>query len=325
MISILMPVKNADKYLEECLDSIVNQTYTNWELIAVNDHSTDYSEDMLHAYADEHSGIKIYQNTGHGIISALQLAEQKSSGEFISRMDADDIMAHNKLEVLFAAINEHPVIATSYVRYFSEGELGEGYQKYEQWLNGLVDTNQHYEEIYKECVLPSPNWLMHRNTFNRLGGFGGIRYPEDYDLCFRAYAHQIEIIGVQQVLHHWRDYPSRTSRTNEHYKDNAFLQLKARYFHALDFDPKTKLVLWGAGSKGKKLAKILLDLQLNFKWITNNPNKLTAPIFGKALSPISTLETQETQAIIAVSGPQDQLQIQQYLKENPQIRPYWFC
>ena len=100
IISILMPVKNTALFLNECLDSIVNQNELNFELIAIDDHSTDESYSILSNYSSKDSRIKVFKNSGKGIIEALRLAYKKSSGSLITRMDSDDIMSINKLKVL---------------------------------------------------------------------------------------------------------------------------------------------------------------------------------------------------------------------------------
>ena len=100
LISILMPVKNAGLFLDECLNSILEQSYSKWELIAVNDNSTDNSLNLLNIHAKKDKRIKVLKNKGKGIIDALRSAYKQSQGEFISRMDADDLMAVDKLKVL---------------------------------------------------------------------------------------------------------------------------------------------------------------------------------------------------------------------------------
>ena len=99
-ISILMPVKNAESFLTECLDSIISQSYENWELIAVDDGSSDDSLQILKNYEQSDQRITAYRNDGVGIIDALRLAYNYSQGGMITRMDADDIMTSDKLEVL---------------------------------------------------------------------------------------------------------------------------------------------------------------------------------------------------------------------------------
>ena len=105
-VSVIMPVKNAMPYLSACLDSILNQTFKDWELIAVNDGSDDDSEETLLAYARSDSRICVYNNSGTGIIPALQLAYKKSSGNYIHRMDADDLMLPEKLQSLLDLLKE---------------------------------------------------------------------------------------------------------------------------------------------------------------------------------------------------------------------------
>ncbi len=99
-ISILMPVKNTDQFLIECLESIINQTETDFEFIAIDDHSTDESYSILKEYSLKDKRFKVFKNSGNGIIEALRLAYSKSSGNYITRMDSDDIMSLDKLKVL---------------------------------------------------------------------------------------------------------------------------------------------------------------------------------------------------------------------------------
>ena len=99
-ISILMPVKNTAPFLIECLESIIRQTETDFELIAIDDHSSDESHSILKEFAIKDKRIKVFKNTGIGIIEALRLAYSKSSGTYITRMDSDDVMSLTKLQVL---------------------------------------------------------------------------------------------------------------------------------------------------------------------------------------------------------------------------------
>ena len=97
LISILIPFKNTESYLVECLDSIVNQTYTNWELLIVDDGSTDTSYQIVQNYAIKDARIHLLSNGGSGIIEALRTGYKQAKGRFVTRMDSDDVMALNKL------------------------------------------------------------------------------------------------------------------------------------------------------------------------------------------------------------------------------------
>ena len=82
----------------ECLDSIVQQTYSHWELIIIDDGSTDASYQLVQNYANYDARIHLLSNTGNGIIEALRTGYKLAKGTFVTRMDSDDVMALNKLE-----------------------------------------------------------------------------------------------------------------------------------------------------------------------------------------------------------------------------------
>ena len=233
-----MPVRNASAYLEECLQSIISQTEKRWELLAINDHSSDDSFEILQTHASKDNRIKVFQNDGKGIIHALQLALKNSNGQFITRMDADDIMLLEKLVRLKNQLLKKGKghVCTALVEYISETSLGDGYRKYQNWLNDLTSKNENFSDIYKECVIPSPCWMVFREDLLQCDAFDSEIYPEDYDLVFRFYKNGLKVTSVLEPLHQWRDYAERSSRTDPHYADQSFLDLKIKYFQELDFD-----------------------------------------------------------------------------------------
>jgi len=316
LISILMPVRNASAYLDECLQSIIYQTEKHWELLAVDDHSSDNSFEILQKYASQDPRITIFKNIEKGIIPALQLAFKKSSGELITRMDADDIMRQQKLELLKKQLLQKGKghVCTAFVEYFSETPLGDGYQKYQNWLNELTSKNQNFNDIYKECVIPSPCWMVFREDLFRNGAFDPDIYPEDYDLVFRFYKNGLIVTAVKEPLHQWRDYAERSSRTDPNYADQSFLDLKVKYFLELDYDKNRNLILWGAGKKGKYLAKQFLLKEISFRWISNNERKTGLSISGNVLEDFKVIKSiQNPQIIIAVAAPDDQKEIEVFL------------
>ena len=316
LISILIPFKNTEEFIVDCLESIIKQSYTNWELLIVDDNSTDSSFSMVETMAQHDNRIKLFKNSGSGIIDALKLAFNQSTGELITRMDSDDIMYQNKLEILSNNLLTYGKrhVAVGMVNYFSAEGIKAGYKSYEIWLNGLTKNGTNYSEIYKECVIPSPCWMIHREDLISCNAFEPNRYPEDYDLAFRFYKHRYKCIPCDVVLHDWRDYSHRTSRTNEHYAENHFIPLKLDYFLELDYKPEKTLVVWGAGNKGKFIAKSLIEKNMAFEWICDNPKKIGRDIYGKILSPFNCLETIEnTQSIITVANKTAQTEIRDYM------------
>ena len=298
LISILMPMKDAGLFLRACLDSILGQSEENWELIVVNDHSSDDSGEILREFEDPR--IRVFENNGQGIIPALRLALSESAGELVTRMDADDLMKVGKL----ASMKNDLVregrghVALGLVEYICEGE---GFRKYAQWLNVLTREGRNFEEIYKECVIPSPCWMLWREDLEGCGAFGRDVYPEDYDLCFRFRERGLKCIACDEVLHVWRDHPDRASRNDENYADNRFLDLKLDYF--LKFESGGELLLWGAGRKGKLLAADLVKRKVDFRWLCNNKKKIGREIGGKVLEDCAVVNSlPDARVIVAVAG-----------------------
>lgn len=331
LVSIIMPFKNTSQFLKECIQSILNQSYTNWELCAVNDNSSDDSYRIAEEFSKQDARIKVFNNTGVGIISALQCAFSQSNGNFITRMDSDDLMDSDKLHTMIAQLKDNGSgkIALGLVKYFSEKIIGDGYQKYENWLNSLVIKGTNFSELYKECVIASPCWMVYREDFIKCGGFDNDIYPEDYDLTFRFYAQGFTCIPTNKIAHYWRDYGERTSRTHDHYAYNSFLEIKIFYFLKLNYDTSRPLVLWGAGKKGKKLAELLLENDVKFHWVCDNPEKIGKTIYGQKMLGLRDLKNSENvQSIIAVANPKAQETIKMYFsdrKKKPMVDYFFFC
>jgi hypothetical protein len=240
-------------------------------------------------------------------------------------------MSPQKLEVMVKALCSKGIghIAIGKVKYFSHRGISNGYERYEYWLNALTARGANFEEIYKECVIPSPCWMVHRADLDACGAFEPDRYPEDYDLTFRFYEKKLRCIPCDQVLHHWRDYDSRTSRTSEHYAQNYFLGIKLFYFLKLDRDTDRPLVLWGAGNKGKDIARQLVKQKIEFHWICDNPKKIGKSIYGQEMLPFDRYAAfDNAQSIVTVANEAAQTQIRDYffgLGRKEGLHYYFFC
>lgn len=327
-----MAARNTAAYLPECLASIQAQTFQDWELIAVNDRSSDGTKELLEAYAKEDPRIKVLDSKGERLIPALQTGYAASTAPLINRMDSDDRMPDYKLQLLHDTWHKHGkghLIAGGTEHFPDSGELGDGFKRYDAWLNHLARTNSHWQEIYTECVIPSHCWLVHRDDLDRAGAFDPDVYPEDYDLCFRFYRSGLKVIGIKEVLHHWRDRSDRISRTWTEYQDNRYFELKLPYFLELDRDREKPLVVWGAGRHGKDLAKLLIEANEPFHWVCNNPNKIGKHIYDVELQDESTINAlEEAQILISVLAPNERVEIRERLTRSgkqPGSDFWFFC
>lgn len=332
LISIIMAARDTAPYIEECLRSIQAQTFQDWELIAVNDRSTDETKEILLRFAEKDPRIRVMDSKGERLIPALQTGYAASRAPLINRMDSDDRMPSYKLQVMLDKWEQYGqgYIAAGGTEHFPDkGELGDGFKRYDAWLNELARNGSHWQEIYTECVIPSHCWLIHRDDLDKAGAFDPIVYPEDYDLCFRFYRSGLKVVGIDKVLHHWRDRSERISRTWEEYKDNRFFDLKLKYYLELDRDPERPLVIWGAGKHGKDLAKLLIENGQVFHWVCDNLNKIGHNIYGVFLQDMNDIPNMlDPQILIAVMAKEERQIIQEMLiswKKSQAVDFRFFC
>ncbi|MFY0598626.1 MAG: glycosyltransferase family 2 protein [Cyclobacteriaceae bacterium] len=330
LVSIVMAVKDTAPYLRDCIQSILKQTYQNWELIAVNDHSTDESPDILKEYTLLDSRVRFFNSDKPRLIPTLQVGMKQAKGDLINRMDSDDKMPLDKLEVLvdeWKKYGKGTIIAGGTRHFVDEGEVGGGFIKYEEWLNGVAKSSSHYQEIYTECVIPSHCWIIHKDDFASVGGFDPVVYPEDYDLCFRFYKQKLQVVGIDKVLHFWRDRSNRISRTWEEYKDNRYFDLKLRYFYELDRNLSRPLVVWGAGRNGKDLVKEIKGYESEINWVCDNEKKIGKDIYEIRLTHCNSIpKLTNPQILIVVASPneRDKIKIQLDLWEKKMAKDFWF-
>ncbi|MFN3997066.1 glycosyltransferase family 2 protein [Algoriphagus sp.] len=261
-----MPYKNAAEWIFDCLISIQNQSFENWEVIGVNDSSTDESEEIFREFQKNDPRFKTFQNPGKGIIPALDFAFHQSEGKYISRIDADDLMPEKRLEQMRNLILDSPenTVVTGLVQYFADQPISEGYRSYESWINEINLKGLQSENIYRECVIASPNWLTSREVMDSVGGFSKLSYPEDYDLVLKWYEKAVNFRVVPEVTLLWREHSKRTSRNSENYAQEAFFELKIKAFLRLDFR-QNLLIVWGKNPKSKLISMILEARDIPFE------------------------------------------------------------
>lgn len=119
-ISIVISTFNGAKYIEDCLDSILNQTYDDYEVIITDDNSSDNTYDIIKKYAQIDNRIKIYRNIRHNHSLALNMGIEMSKGKYIARIDQDDIMLPNRLEFQTNFMDKNPdfVVCSSWFETF---------------------------------------------------------------------------------------------------------------------------------------------------------------------------------------------------------------
>lgn len=117
LVSIITPVYNSSKYIDQCIESVLSQTYSNWEMIVVNDKSTDNSRAIIEEYVRKDPRIKLFNNEKNmGVAATRNKALEVSKGRFVAFLDSDDFWAPRKLErqIDFMINNNYGFTFTAY-------------------------------------------------------------------------------------------------------------------------------------------------------------------------------------------------------------------
>lgn len=121
--SIVIPVYNVEKYLHDCLDSVLGQSFSDWEAIGVNDGSTDGSADILEEYAEKDHRFKVVSQANGGLSAARNTGLKEAKGECVLFLDSDDWLEKNTLEVLSTNMTDEDMLCFSGRRYFENERL----------------------------------------------------------------------------------------------------------------------------------------------------------------------------------------------------------
>ena len=120
-ISVIVPIYNADKYLQICLDSIISQTYNNLQIILIDDGSTDESPKICDIYAERDSRFKVIHQENHGAVYARNIGIDNAEGKYITFVDADDWIEFNMIEQLYESLKKYDVDASMCGRFEDTG------------------------------------------------------------------------------------------------------------------------------------------------------------------------------------------------------------
>lgn len=262
-VSVVMPVRNAEGPLPRALQSIVDQTLTDWEMLAIDDGSEDATPELLRDCAARDGRVRVLSAPQRGLVAALNLGLASARSGLIARMDADDISHPDRLVQQVRYLQEHPEVGLVGCRVAFGGDRARsgGYARHVDWLNSLV----HHDEIrlnrFVESPFAHPSVLFRKALVEPLGGYREGPFPEDYELWLRWLDAGVRVAKVPETLLTWNDPPGRLSRTDPRYRSDAFYAVKAGYLAKalLTTLRGRRLWIWGAGRPTRKRADLLCD------------------------------------------------------------------
>jgi glycosyltransferase involved in cell wall biosynthesis len=260
LISVLLPVRDAGAFLDQCMASIGRQTLEDFEVVAVDDGSTDGSGEVLDEWAAGDPRVRVVHREQEGLVATLNAGLELCRAPFVARMDADDISHPRRFELQIAEMEDLPWVGvvSCLVRHFPWHGVGEGYRIYEGWLNSLSTPEAIGRERFVESPVAHPSVLVRRQAYDLVGGYHDTEWAEDYDLWLRLLEARVSVSKVDRYLYFWREHTERLTRVDGRYSVENFLRCKAKYLLSGPLAGCRRVVVWGAGQTGRRLSKHLL-------------------------------------------------------------------
>ncbi|MCC6652051.1 MAG: glycosyltransferase family 2 protein [Candidatus Eisenbacteria bacterium] len=290
-LSVLLPVRNASPWLAASLRSLWRQTFTDFEVVAVDDGSTDGSAGILDAESTMESRLRVIHTAPRGLPAALNTALGHSLAPLLARHDADDLSHRERFALQVAHFEAHADVDVcgTRVRLFPEKQYGEGMRRWTAWHNSLLTHEQMHRELLIDSPLCHGTALMRREALERVGGWQEQGWAEDLDLWIRLAESGARFGKLPRALYGWRQHDASSTRTDGRYARERFTELKVA---ALD---RTLL----QGGRRARLIGVGESLQ---RWRAALGERVARSIEARA--PLADLERDDAApAIIALVAP----------------------
>lgn len=216
-VSIIMGIYNCANTLEEAIESILKQTYQDWELIMCDDGSQDNTYEVATSFSKKYENIIVFQNErNRGLNYTLNRCLEKASGKYIARMDGDDISLPTRLEKEVAFLDQHKeyaIVSTNMIYFDENGEWGK---------SNMLEFPQK-EDLVKATPFCHAPCMVRREAYEKVKGYSvekKLLRAEDYHLWFKMYLEGYRGYNLQEALYKMRDDRNATQRRKFKYRIN---------------------------------------------------------------------------------------------------------
>lgn len=334
-VSVVLPVFNAVGSVERAVGSIRAQTWTDWELVVVDDGSTDGTREVLRALAGEEKRLVLLECEHAGVVAAANAGIAAARGALIGRMDADDGSHPERLAEQVALLERDASlgVASCLVEFGGDRVARAGYALHVDWLNGLVAPEEIARGRFTEQPVANPSVLWRRELAARHGVFRDGDFPEDYELWLRWLDAGVRIAKVPRVLLTWNDAATRISRTDARYAPEAFFRTKAEWIarELARSGGGREVWVWGAGRHTRKRAAYLENWGVRIAgYIDVDAKKTGRGIGGTGLPVIGEGELPTPGKIVVLSyvttrGARDYNRARLVERGYAEGRDFWLC
>lgn len=221
-ISVIVPVYKAEKYLHRCVDSILAQTFTDFEVLLIDDGSPDRSGEICDEYAEKDSRVRVFHKENGGVSSARQCGIDNAQGEYTIHADPDDWVEPNMLEELYAKAQEDDadMVICDYFVNHRQSQLYQ--QQRPSCLNHIIVLKELFEHLHGSCC----NKLLRKSCYksNNIKYDHALKCKEDLIFNIRVLLQPISISYVPKAYYHYDHYSNDNSlvRTTSYEQDVLF-------------------------------------------------------------------------------------------------------
>jgi len=258
--SFLIPVFNAEDTVGAALASVLRQSVSDFEVVVVDDGSTDGSVRIASSTGDPR--VRVVEAPHRGIVGALNRGLEACQGAFVARMDADDLAISHRLQEQLPMLRHDPSLAVvdGRVAFFRDHEdVPKGMDLYAQWVNSVVSPEDFDRMFLVESPVVHPAATFRRQAVLDAGGYRDGPFPEDYDLWLRLHSAGWQFRKAPSVLVHMRDRPERLTRTHPRYGRAAFRRPRQEWLIKGPLRAPANVVVWGAGRGGRPWSRWVVD------------------------------------------------------------------
>lgn len=268
LVSIILPVYNSEQFIKKTIDSILSQTYTNYELLIINDGSKDSSASIINEFTDDR--IKyFYFETNKGLITVLNYGLTIAKGKYIARIDADDICLNTRIEKQVNWLEKNITTAIVATQISCINEVDEPTNNWQLDLE-TITAKDIKNKMAWECCIAHPSVMMRSEIVKKYRYSSYQRNTEDYDLWLQILSDGYSIEKIPEQLLQYRVH-NQSVTGNFHRKKNPFIinattkrkflihrikKLTLNFFELVVFFTMVHDILLGLGKEIKKLFKI---------------------------------------------------------------------
>ena len=348
-ISIVLPVYNGERYLQGAIESILDQTYTDWELILVDDCSVDSTPQIIDYYSTKDERIMaIHNETNQKLPKSLNIGFAASCGEYLTWTSDDNLYFPNALEVMAKYLDEMKEIYMVRADMQIIDEKGEVIENFEEYS----DKKMYLRNCLGAC------FMYRRIVKDRIGDYNEDTFGvEDYDYWIRVLNDFGEILSINEILYQYRRHEKSLSATKKSYVLDQLVKLRIRYLSSIfkkygnekdklcqlyyemlqsekmdentiqsfknevlelngdvGFNDKNKFIIFGAGVYGQKAVEVLRDKAAFF--MDNNLEIVDTVVKGlRILSFDDAVKASERYTIIISVAPERVYEMMRQLQE----------